>query len=98
LGGGLIYVNLETGASTGLGPGNNVQWSPDGSFFLFDRTTDDGHRLLTGDIIFMKRDETTASNLTENFDGVATQPTVSPDGKRVAFESNGRIFVGDLVW
>lgn len=96
--GGLMYVNLETGATTGLGPGNNAQWSPDGSFFVFDRSTDDGHRLLSGDIILMKRDDPTPQNLTEQFDGIATQPTISPNGKRIAFEADGRIYVGDLIW
>jgi Tol biopolymer transport system component len=95
--GGLVYVNLESGASYPLGPGNNVCWSPDGSFFLFDRTLDDGHRLLSGDIYFILRDSGTAQNLTENFDRIAGHPAISPGGDRIAFEANGSIWMGDLV-
>ncbi len=97
LAGGLMHVNLESGASTPLGPGNNAVWSADGSFFVFDRTFDDGHHLTKGDIILMKIDEPTQNNVTENFDGIAAQPTISPDGKRIAFESGGRIWIGKLV-
>jgi Tol biopolymer transport system component len=92
-----MYVNLETGASTPLGPGNNAVWSRDGSFFVFDRTFDDGHRLTRGDIILMKRDQSTIYDLTRDFEGIAARPTISPDGREIAFESGGRIWTGKLV-
>ena len=70
----------------------------DGSFFVFDRTLDDGHRLTAGDAYLMKRDESTQYNLTEKFNGIAAHPTISPDMTRIAFEADGRIYVGKLVW
>lgn len=96
LGRGLVLVNLETGASHSIGPGNNACWSKDGSFFLFDRTADDGHRLTAGDIFLMSRDGDPALNLTESTDLIATHPAISPDGQRVALEAEGRIWVGEL--
>ena len=96
LGRGVMLVSLETGASHSIGPGNNACWSNDGSFFLFDRAADDGHRLTAGDIFLMSRDGGPALNLTENTDLIATHPSISPDGQRVAFEAEGRIWVGEL--
>lgn len=94
---GLFLVNLETGASRSLGDGNNVCWAEDCSFFLFDRTTDDGHRLTAGNVFLMKSDTWEAENLTGGFSLIAVNPTLSPDGKQVAFEADGRIWIGDLV-
>ncbi|MBU0518040.1 hypothetical protein KKA00_12925 [bacterium] len=93
----LMLINLETGASKSFGPGNNAVWSPHGSFFLFDQTSDDGHRLVSGDIYYVARDAESRDNLTEEFAGIATHPAISPDATQVAFEASGRIYIGDLA-
>ncbi len=97
LGRGLMLVNLETGASSALGPGNNACWSGDGSLLFFDRTLDDGHHLTRGDIFLLIMDDRELVNLTEALDVIALHPAVSPDGKQLAFEANGRIWIGELL-
>jgi Tol biopolymer transport system component len=93
---GLVMVNLVSGASVPVGPGNNAVWSPDGTFLLFDMTRNDGKNLTAGDIFYIKSDGTGRQNLTENLPAIATDPTISPDGKKVAFSANGRIWIADL--
>ncbi len=95
--GGLVYVNLETGSSTPIGPGNNVCWAADGSFFLFERTEDDGHLITKGDVYLIMRDAATAVNLTESLNMITSQPVISADRKQIAFEANGRIWIAELV-
>ncbi|TKJ41166.1 hypothetical protein CEE37_05730 [candidate division LCP-89 bacterium B3_LCP] len=97
LGRGLVATNLATREAQFLGAGNNVCWSNDGSAFLFDRTDDDGHRLTRGEIYLVKRDGYVAINITENTDLIAIHPAISPDGKFVAFEADGRIWMGELT-
>ncbi len=97
LGQGLFLVNLESGAAISLGTGNNACWSADGVFLFFDRTQDDGHRLTAGDLFRVNRDGNDPVNLTEISDLIATHPALSPDGKKLAFEAEGRIWLGDLL-
>jgi Tol biopolymer transport system component len=93
---GLMMVNLTSGASVALGPGSDAAWSSDGSFILFDVIENNGHAILSGDLFFIKSDGTGRQNLTESIPLVTTHPSLSPDGKRVAFTANGRIWLADF--
>lgn len=93
-----IHVQALDGSSppVSLGAGVSPKWLPDGSGVVYYIATDDGHNLVTGDLYAASVDGQTISNLTQT-DGIIEQnPSVSPDGTRVAYEADGVVYVGEL--
>lgn len=78
-----------------VGRGNNPTWTPDGKCIVFDRTRDNGQEITAGDIWIFSVESPAASNLTADCTLVAQRPCVSPDGKQIAFDAQGRIYVAD---
>lgn len=102
----LIYEGLVTGlymvpvdgssAPVYIGKGNNPQWMPDSSGVVFDVTADDGHHLTEGDLFFVDRGQSERTNLTPGDALISQRPSVDPSGNRLAFESDGTIYVGEV--
>lgn len=99
----LAFVGLATGVhlldpATGRivhgGPGTHPSWTPDGSWLLFERVTDDGHDVTDGDLWALHQ-EGRLVRLTRG-PAIDRHPAVSPDGTRVAFLRDGRVVVADL--
>jgi Tol biopolymer transport system component len=94
---GLYVAPVDgSGPPVNLGPGVNPSWMPDGSGVVYSVTEDDGHNLVAGDLFLASVDGSNISNLTQGSPQIEQNPSVSPDGTHIAFESGGMIHVGIL--
>jgi hypothetical protein len=94
---GLYVAPLDGSAPpVNLGEGYSPSWLPDGSGVVYNISQDDGHRLIGSDLYMATVDGGTVSNLTQSPYDVETNPSVSPDGTKVAFEKDGVIYIADL--
>ncbi len=96
--GGLRLYEVATGRTTLVGRGNHPAWLPDSSAFLYDVTEDNGERLTAGDLYAYPVPAGPAVRLTATPDRIETHPSVSRDGRQVAFESQGTLYVAPLRW
>ncbi len=102
----IAYNGLETGIYIkpldGSGPavhvgyGTHPTFLPDSSGIVYTVTQDDGHNLVQGDLYMSSLDGRTISDLTGNSPAIETKPSVSPDGRKIAFEADGTIYVGSF--
>lgn len=102
----IAYMGLQTGIHiqpldgssppVNVGAGDSPTWFPDSSGIVYQITQDDGHNLVAGDLYSVTVDGKTVSNLTQTNESIELHPSVSPDGTRIAFESDGMIYVGEL--
>ena len=79
-----------------IGYGTHPTFLPDSSGIVYTVTQDDGHNLVSGDLFMSSLDGRTVSNLTGNSFAIETKPSVSPDGRKIAFEADGKIYVGSF--
>jgi Tol biopolymer transport system component len=79
-----------------IGRGGNPSWMPDSSGVVFDRTTDDGHHLNSGDLLLLDLRNNEISNLTMTDSGINQMPQVSPSGRQIVYETEGQVIVGSL--
>jgi len=102
----LVYEGLRTGlylyevasrTTRAIGRGNHPAWLPDSSGLLYDVTEDDGTDLTAGDLYLYSIRGARSIQLTATADLIETHPVASADGRLVAFESRGDIYVGRLV-
>jgi Tol biopolymer transport system component len=65
---------------------------------VFERTTDDGHNYLTGELYMLSIDSGKIVQLTSTADKIEMNPCVSPDGTKVVFTSfvDGQVYIADL--
>lgn len=93
-----IYIQPLDGSAppVRVGHGSNPVFLPDSSGIVFSYAEDDGHYLVTGDLYLATVDGQSISSLTDGSSGIEVNPSVSPDGRYIAYEDNGQIFVGEL--
>ncbi len=94
---GLYLYEVSSGRTVAVGRGNHPAWLPDSSGFLYDVTEDDGVRLTAGEVWAYVLALGRSVRLTNTSDLIETHPVASPDGRLVAFESEGGIFVAPLL-
>jgi len=94
---GLYIKPLDgSGPTVYLGEGYSPSWLPDSSGIVYNISVDDGHQILASDLYLATVDGTNISNLTQTPDTIELNPSVSPDGSAVAYESDGVIYVAPL--
>ena len=83
-----------------LGKGSNPQWLADNESIIFTVVTDDGSQFTASDIYSMNINSGKKYLLTENTNLIPLTPSVSPDGKKVAFENaiDASIYVINLKY
>jgi Tol biopolymer transport system component len=93
---GIYVTDLATGGTVSLGLGDDPMWLPDGSRLVFELTADDGHSILASDL-YLADLQGHRARLSRSAHLIEMHPAVSADGRRLAFDSKGAIFVADLV-
>lgn len=102
----VVYRGRETGLYIGLadgsrvifvGEGRNARWVPDSRAIVYDLPVSDGHTVVDGDLWLATVDGRTRTNITNTPGIVETHPSVSPDGRKIAFSAGGAIYVGQLL-
>jgi Tol biopolymer transport system component len=93
-----IYVAPLDGSSppVNIGEGNSPSFLPDGSGVAYFVSRDDGHNIIGSDIYLSSTDGQNVSNLTQTEGTSEVEPSISPDGTRVAYEVDGQVYVGQL--
>lgn len=79
-----------------LGEGQDVTWAPNSSFIIYVHAKDDGHKIVESDIYQYELRSKKLFNLTAESDLMIDSPTLSPDGKTIAFEVEGAIYTGTI--
>lgn len=77
-----------------LGPGSWPSFVRGGSALLFERTADDGHRILASDLFLMDLESRAVVAVTTTPDRIERRPTMAGDGHTLYFDEGGRIFRG----
>ncbi len=94
---GIHVHDVATGRTVALGAGAHPRFSADGTRLVFDRCVDDGDVLTT--CTLWMADLTVATPTLHEIRGVhpmARHPALSPDGTHIAYDTDGRIWVGRL--
>ena len=71
-----------------LGPGEQPVWTPDSNHLIVSVSSDDGHYITASDLYTIRVKDGERTLLTGHTDLIALHPTVSPDGRRIAFSDD----------
>ena len=93
----IVVINIDGTGKRVLGIGFRPQWVGN-SQIVYERTTDNGHSYLTGELYILNINGGAEKALTNSRDRIEMYPSISPDGNKIAFVSNtdGQIYVADL--
>ncbi|SEH04601.1 hypothetical protein [Candidatus Venteria ishoeyi] len=94
---GSLYVyNIITKNTVLVGLGSNIKWSSNGMKLVYERPFDNGYEIISSDIFIVNIDGTNPVNLTDNIDLIVRRPALSHDGKKIATDIDGDIYIADL--
>jgi len=85
IGEGLFLIDADGSNLCELGRGEDPTWTPDGEYLIAVITEDDGHHITGSEVFAIEISTGERHHLTSHTDLIALQPTVSPDGNRIAF-------------
>ena len=95
---GIFIRDLGNDTLIHVGRGNHPCWSSDSKSIVFDRTTDDGTQITSGDLFMYNLEKNETIQLTNTDDVIEQRPAISPDNSRIAFDANGAIFIGYITY
>ena len=91
---GLFVYRLADGQKFLLGQGDHARFSEDGRFLLYERSHDDGEKLLSSQLFISDlQDPNLHSTRIKTPAGLAQYPSLSVQSQRLAFVLNGKILI-----
>ena len=94
---GVHVYDVATARITGLGPGAHPRFSADGRYLVFDRCEDDGHDLTACTLWLVELSgDAPVKMMIRGAHPLARNPALSPDGRHIAYDADGRIWIGRL--
>jgi len=96
---GMYVCNADGSDLRSLGQkAGRASWTSDGKYVVVMVEGNDGHRITKGELMSINVETGVRSVLLSSDKYIALNPTVSPDGKQVAFEclNEGAIYVIDI--
>jgi len=95
---GLYVIDADGANLRHLGFGEKASWLPGERYVVVDVTRDDGHNVTGSDLYRIDLVTGEEILLTGHTDRIALRPSVSPCGRKVAFNdpSDGKIYVLDI--
>ena len=99
LNGGLFVYDVQQKKTVSLGEGTYPAISGNGRWLAFEKTMDDGHELLAGDLYLcdLSTGAYQVEPLTSTLRVIERTPSLSYDGTRVAFSTADGVYVGVIV-
>ena len=93
----VVVMNIDGTGKKVIGVGFNPSWVNNNQI-VFEKTTDDGHTYLSGELYLANIATGAVKQLTSTSNMIEMNPCVSPDGSKVVFQSftDGQIYVADL--
>lgn len=97
---GMWICDSNGGNLKSIGKGSNPQWLADSESLIYTVVTDDGTNFIASDIYSININSEVKYLLTGNTNLIPLTPSVSPDGKKVAFENaiDASIYVINLEY
>jgi len=93
---GLHVIELGSGEVTHLGVGRWPSWHPSGGL-VFERNADDGHHLVQADLLQWHPGLAAPELLLASTGHLDTFPSLSPDGRHIAWLRDGAVHLAALV-
>ena len=95
MGEGVYVLDADGSNVCEIGRAEHPVWTVDGRYLIAMITEDDGHHITGSELYAIEVSTSRRFHLTAHTDLVAMHPTVSPDGRKVAFGDNGtgRIYI-----
>lgn len=90
-------INIDGTGNTIVGKGCHPAWLNNGQLVM-DRTTDDGHTYLTGELVMLNLDNKAVKVLTSTPGHIEMNPSVSPDGNTIVFTdfNDGQVYKAEI--
>ena len=94
MGHGTFVAHLDGTVITMLGRRDSPSWTHEGKWIAYMDEKDDGHRILTSDILLVSPDGAETHRLTATEDSIELDPRCSPTQKKIVYHTiEGNIFI-----
>ncbi|CAM2011223.1 TolB family protein [Acanthopleuribacter pedis] len=93
---GLHVLDLESGQRIHIGQGNHPSWGPDSTRIFFDISEDGHYHIINSDLFVYDLNTNTTTQLTNTPDQREQRPAVANDGRHIAYDADGAVFVAVL--
>ncbi|MBN2384650.1 PD40 domain-containing protein [bacterium] len=92
---GHIYLwKVGSNRLVDIGSGSNARFARNDKAIVFERTQDDGHRIIASDLFLYEIATQTTIRLTDTKDTIERTPAMAGDGQTIFFEVDGTIMRG----
>ncbi len=94
----LHKYTISTNGKNRLVWGNNGIWSPDDNYIIYEVTNEDGHSIHGSDLYIINSDGFNVKQLTFTAEIQEGNPSISPDGKKIAFTcyKTNAVYIADI--